>query len=554
MQPMHPLFVNRLGWGLVFAGMALVTNSGAQAVRVSAGEPNSRGALIWVQLASPGIAVAEISTSPAFSTVVQRISQSMSGSLSTNGKIRVSSLQPNTVYYYRVTNPLGNRASGRFKTLPAPGSAVPLRFGVSGDTHNSLPPYPALKNVGERQLDFFALIGDTTYGDSGTPAQTVEQYRAKYEQVLSTQLGTNFLVLARAATNWLATIDDHEVVNDFAGGSTSGTGFFNQTARYKAGMQAFFEYHPLEVTGWPDGSEARVQATPRCYRRYDLGRNATYIQTDLRSYRDSAITGSTDSAFLTASFDALRTMMSETQLQRLMQDLRDAQGQGVIWKFVMSSDPIQNLGVRGGAGDKWDGYLYERNRLLRMIHTEGIQNVVFVSADIHGTLVNDLSYSDGPGMPQTRTRAWDMSTGPVAFYNTYGPNLQSTAVSSGYSGAVSNTVYNSYTAAQKETYIQQLLNVNKLAPVGYDPIGLQGSLIQANLTAGSYSATHSYSWTEFEIGASGAAVTVTTWGTPTYSSSFVASNPQVVTGYVPQIVQQFTVQAEPIAPRPGRPR
>ncbi len=530
-------------WLGLAATLIIVTEAHAQGpVRVSAGDTTSTATTIWAQFQVPGEASIEFSRQSNFATIEKRVIRFFETTTEPK-RTRVTGFTPGQRYYYRCINADGQSASGQFKTFPLPGTSAPLRFGVSGDGATTLSPFPVLKDIPSRDLDFFAYIGDTVYADASPAATTLAQYRAKHEGVLAPRFGPNFLTVARAATNWFVTLDDHEVVNDFAGGSTSGDDLYNRSQRYQDALQSFFEYNPIETTGWPYAVEPRFFATPRLYRRLDHGRTATFILTDCRSFRDNTISGSTASAFLNASFDPNRTHLGETQLQRLLADLRDAQSKGIVWKFVTVSVPIQNLGTNAGAADKWDGFLHERTRLLKAIHTEGIRNVVFVSADIHGGLVNDLSYSEFAGGPQTRTGAWDIATGPVAFYNTYGPNLQSTAVSGNWTGVVSNTIYNGYSSEQKETYIRDLLRLNRLQPRGYDPIGLNNSLVPATLEIGSYSTTHSYTWSEFEIPADASTLRVRTWGIPAYSSSQITADPAGIVGRTPQVIQQFVVNA-----------
>lgn len=527
--------------------LGVVCGAGYAQVRVSAGEPGPTTALIWAQTRVPGVAVVELSRQPSFLPVERTIFQS-AGNVTVPVKFEVTGLTPDSTYHYRVTNPTGARATGKFKTTPLPSDRRLIRFGVSGDGETSLLPFPALSNVPARDLNFFAYIGDTVYADFGGAAQTLPQYRQKHEGVLSSAFGRAYLPAARAANHWLVTLDDHEVVNDFSGGVVTGGLRYNKSPRYVEGMTAFFEYNPLRNTGWPSDIEERLFATRRVYRRYDWGANATFILTDNRSYRDGPFaTGGGTAGFLNNSFQSGRTMMGESQLQRLIGDLRDAQSKGITWKFVAVSVPIMNLGVNSGARDKWDGYLFERTRLLRVIATENIDNVVFVSADIHGGLVNDLSYAESPTGPQIRTGAWDISTGPVAFSSTYGPNLHNTAVTGNWAGVVSTTTYDSYTDLQKELYIQNLLNQNRLGPVGYDPIGLQNSLVPATLLQGTYSATHHFTWSEFEVSEDGSQLTVTTWGVNRYSSS---TDPSSFIDRAPFVIHRFRVQAVNSGPRP----
>ncbi len=86
-------------------------------------------------------------------------------------------------------------------------------------------------------------------------SRTLSEYRARHNEVMSERFGLNTWRDLRGSTAIFATIDDHEVTNDFAGGAppSSNTADFdqngayiNETDRYKAGLQAFQEYMPIE--------------------------------------------------------------------------------------------------------------------------------------------------------------------------------------------------------------------------------------------------------------------------------------------------------------------
>ena len=67
------------------------------------------------------------------------------------------------------------RSPENSRTAPALCDETGLRFGVSGDWRGELAPYPAIRNIQQRDLDFFVLHGDTIYAENyslpGTPVQ-----------------------------------------------------------------------------------------------------------------------------------------------------------------------------------------------------------------------------------------------------------------------------------------------------------------------------------------------------------------------------------------------
>jgi phosphodiesterase/alkaline phosphatase D-like protein len=123
-------------------------------------------------------------------------------------------------------------------------------------------------------------------------------------------------------------------------------------------------------------------------------------------------------------------MLGAQQLADLKRDLADAQAAGILWKFVFCPEPVQNFGVLGGE-DRYEGYAAERTELLKYIDDSQINNVVFVTADFHGTVVNRLSYQLGPFQAQIQTNSIEIITGPVAFDKPFGPTIVDLAAAFG---------------------------------------------------------------------------------------------------------------------------
>jgi hypothetical protein len=225
----------------------------------------------------------------------------------------------------------------------------------------------------------------------------------------------------------------------------------------------------------------------------------------------------------------------------------------VLWKFVQLPEPIQNFGVLG-AEDRYEGYSAERTELLKFIKTNNLTGVVFVAADIHGSVTNNLTYQDFPGGPQIATNAWEITTGSVAFDAPFGQTVGALAGAAGLLTPSQTAFYNSLPIApdtdsslnDKDDFIKSLIN-QQVTPLGYDPIGLNNNLAQANglidatLVTGDYLVTHGYGWTKFDVDATTSKLTVTTYGVPYYSAADAAANPASIAALVPTLQAQFTV-------------
>jgi hypothetical protein len=195
-------------------------------------------------------------------------------------------------------------------------------------------------------------------------------------------------------------------VNDV---NTSATDYMNRATGFQTLENVFLQHQPIADRGTVTApSDPRTDGTRKLYFAAQWGRNALFVNTDSRSYRDlrlkTANAGADDNG--PRADNPNRTYLGATQLAWLKQTLLDAQTNGTTWKFVSVSDPIDQLGPIGGTlagtltsvnadGGKayMGGYRAERNDLLKFIADNHITNVVFLSTDDHQNRINELSYS-----------------------------------------------------------------------------------------------------------------------------------------------------------------
>lgn len=487
-------------------------------------------------------------------------------------------MSADTTYYYRVTDSVGSQATGQFKTAAALGNTTGLRFGVSGDWRGELLPYPAVKNASQRNLDFFVAMGDTIYGDVASPAnnfqqqaQSLSDYQNKHAEVYSAKGGLNGLADLRQSTAVFATIDDHEVTNDFAGGADVSTDtrfnanpagtLINDSTLYNNGMQAFQEYNPVRNETYGATGDARTAGEIKLYRNQTFGSDAALMVLDARSFRDTELADANPlnpasvGGFLASSFDPSRTMLGKQQVADLKADLLAAEQNDVTWKFIAVPEPIQNLGVVGAA-DRFEGFAAERTEILKFIDDNKIDNVVFLSADIHGTLVNNLTYQLTPLSQQLATNAFEITTGSVAYDAPFGPTVAELATAVGLLTPAQKAFYDSLPSiAAKDSFIESVTN-GALTPLGYDPLGLDANLanadgkIQAELLHGDYVATHTFGWSEFEIDQVTQQLLVTTYGINPYDTGDIANDLTGIISRTPQIVSQFRITPTSVQPVP----
>jgi phosphodiesterase/alkaline phosphatase D-like protein len=117
---------------------------------------------------------------------------------------------------------------GSFRTAPSAGVAADLRATYTGDADGTrlaggAPAYNDFEVLEAARLeggDFSILNGDTIYSDSshrsGGPATTLAEYHAAHRE----NRGYANLRELLATTPVYATMDDHEVANDYAGANS----------------------------------------------------------------------------------------------------------------------------------------------------------------------------------------------------------------------------------------------------------------------------------------------------------------------------------------------
>jgi phosphodiesterase/alkaline phosphatase D-like protein len=531
---------------------------------VSSGDVTQASAVVWTRAVETGLVVFQIATDASFAHVFDSRLALASDPL-VPVKVEFDHLNPGQHYFYRAIDASGDTIEGSFTTALKIGTHHGFHFAIVADEHGELAPFPAIKNAVTADLDLVVKLGDTIYADIPPPAATtLDEFRLKYDEVYSSHHGFDFLAELQARTPILSVIDDHEVVNDFAGGAPPGSDprfagqpadFINETPLYQNGLQAFKEYNAIEDRTYSGTGEDRFDGAPDLYRYNTYGSDAAIIITDARSFRDAELPGPANpfspadvGKFLSASFDASRTMLGDVQLARLEQDLLDARNSGITWKFVMLGEPIQNFGPIANAGDRYEGYAAERDALLKFIDDNHIENVVFVSSDSHWTSVNNLTYQTAPGGPQIASSAFEVNTLAVAS-TPPATLLPAAAFQAGLISAEQLALYNSLPNApdsdsipnDKDDFVKQILD-NYMTKLGYDPIGLESnSKIDAKLLSGDYFVGHDFGWTDFNIDPVSGNLLVTTWGISAYTATDLALDPTGIIGRNPVIVSQFEV-------------
>ena len=398
---------------------------------VAAGEVTPNSARLWARAAQPGQVLLEVASDSGFARVVHKFKVSAAPEDDLTVQRLVHGLRSDTDYWYRFTGPGIASDVGQFETAPKPGDDAVIRFGWTGDydaereageTDPFWNDFQIFDRLREEANDFNILLGDTIYSDSEVPgrlnpvALTVPQKWAKYKL----NLGEAPLALLRGAAATYSHWDDHEFVNDFSREENEfSSATINGEVLYQRGVKAFTDYAPVDYTS-RDG----------LYRTRRWGNNLELFFLDERSFRSAKATkdgvcdnpqsGSPDIAptapqdtrdlfsfvvpslsqpvsqeCLDAINDPDRTFLGAKQLKAFFHDVEHSSAR---FKVIVNELPIQQYYAL--PYDRWEGYEHERQVVLREL--QDVPNVVFITTDVHATLVNDARLQTlEPGGPST---------------------------------------------------------------------------------------------------------------------------------------------------------
>jgi uncharacterized protein YjiK/phosphodiesterase/alkaline phosphatase D-like protein/2',3'-cyclic-nucleotide 2'-phosphodiesterase (5'-nucleotidase family) len=529
---------------------------------VAAGDATSNNAILWTRTFDPNTnkgvnsnLTAQVSTDPKFGSIAFSYKvPARTDNLDHDGTVKVDAtgLASGTKYYYRFLDSAGEFSQvGTFKTAPAANTKAAIRFGYSGDYDGQLRPYSSTADFGKLNLDFFGNVGDTIYETASTgspaaadaakdPAQGLIDYHRKYLENLQPVNPGGFASLQTffASQGNYTQLDNHELGNKqlinggapslLATNSGNGTNnttydvnktgtFINQNAGFKSLIQAYTDYQPIKEKTVVAPDDARSNGTQQLYNSQQWGQNVLYINTDTRSYRDVRLK-TTDAAGNGTNTDDTgaradnpdRTLLGKTQLAWLKQNLLDAQKNGVAWKFVAVSDPIDQLGAIGSGADggkSWiGGYRAERNEILKFIADNGIKNVIFLSADDHQNRVNELTYLDNINDPtsiRVLPSAISVVDGPIG---ATGPDT------------ITDHSFANIKALADKLVAKQV--TDKINPIGLDPnfAGLKNVYREGNPNADTtrqaidFYSPDTFNYTTFDVSADGKTLNVAVQG------------------------------------------
>lgn len=417
---------------------AELTNQPILAIQV--GDVTATSAVIWGRSDGESRLFVDFSTSPNFKGRVQtRRGPQVSAETDFTGSVDLTGLRPDTTYYYQVRFVSGMERwngtlqglIGRFRTAPEIDQAHSVRFvwaaDMAGQGWGRNPNlkitafdgeviqggYVVFDVMRKLQPDFAIFSGDMIYADGPAPptapipeivgggtwvndppkdfvAVSLDQFRANWKYNLGDSKFQRFLAETPIYVQW----DDHEATNNWYPTEILTAEPYNglpAKVLAQRAKQAFFEYNPIRGE--------------QIFRNYNHGRHLELFMLDERSFR-----GPNDK-----NTEPTLEMLGAEQLRWIKQSLKASR---VTWKVIASDDPLSI--VTGGPGDydAWaqndrrvQGREAELRGLLKFIKDEDIENVVWITADVHFPAA--IFYDPSRAVFQDFNSFWEFVIGPI---------------------------------------------------------------------------------------------------------------------------------------------
>lgn len=385
---------------------------------VASGDPLTDRVMLWTRVTAPqGITsvsgTVRVYRDPALQQLHSQRSFVTDASRDFTVKLDFDGLLPGQAWYYQFTA-LGEQSPiGRARTIPTQTDRARFVACTCGDYSRGL--WNAYARIAQRNdLDAVIHLGDYIYETdrdrvrAHQPPQDVwelDHYRARYA---SYRIEPELQELHRQHPMiWVW--DDHETVDGaWMNGADPNDHIPELHGDYQdrkaAALQAALEWLPIRSVD-PGNPE-------RIYRQFAWGDLLDLLMLDTRRIgRDQQGEGTVDGDFFRqtdAPFnDASRTILGSEQTSWLEDELTRSQQRDARWRLIGNQvvfSQIKVVGAPDDAGavyanpDQWDGYKGSRERLLDTIENGAIDNVVFLTGDVHASMVYEASRDPHGGL------------------------------------------------------------------------------------------------------------------------------------------------------------
>jgi alkaline phosphatase D len=396
------------GGGAVAAARTAGHDAPAITHGVVVGDVTARSAVLWARGDREGTAMVHLSGGRH--DRVERLRFRAADDYT--GQVLLTGLKPETTYRYKVGS-----TRGSFETAPEDDDTERVRLAFGGDVagqnvcRDAGEGFPIMDTIRKLRPDVFVGLGDMIYADNACdpvgrygnaqvpggfgPATDLAGFWAHWRYNRADGASQRLL----ASTSYVGVWDDHEVVNDFGplSDTRSMPPYTPGVHLLPIGLEAFIDYTPIAIA---------ANTPKRLYRALRWGKHLELFVLDTRQYRDA--NSASDSP------DRPKTMLGREQLTWLKDRLAASDA---TWKVIVSSVPMSiptgfpPTGGRDGWAnfDQTTGFEEELLDILRFMESEGIENTVWITTDVH--FAEAFKYQPFPSNPDFVV--YELATGPL---------------------------------------------------------------------------------------------------------------------------------------------
>ena len=243
--------------------------------------------------------------------------------------------------------------------------------------------YHAHQHLAQEDLDFAVHLGDYIYEGAGDQRRSAVRTCRRTRSPRSTTTGSAtrqyksdpHLQAVHAAFPWIVTWDDHETENDYAGLAPENPAdpADNQPdfpSRRARAYQAYYEHMPLRASQLPVGPDLQLYPATPLRRPASRSTCSTRASTGRTARRPTARSRTRDRRLLRRGTRSRAPIEGDAQQDWLVRGLRQSNAE---WNLLANQVPFApndtnvDPAVRTLGGEKWDGYPFDRQRVLDVI-------------------------------------------------------------------------------------------------------------------------------------------------------------------------------------------
>lgn len=380
------------------------------ALGVASGDPHRTGFTLWtrligadlISLEAPMRVTWEIAEDDGFRRIVRAGAVIAAAGSGHSLHIDIDGLRPGRVYFYRFQAGGARSTTGHARTLPR--EAARFRIALTSCQHWEHGHFNAYADMCAHEPDIVVQLGDYIYEKSFGVGPDIRRfplgdphdlygYRARHALYKTEP----FLCEAHRLTTWIASPDDHEVENDYAGavgGVTRDPADFMR--RRTAAYQAYLEHMPLSLARRWQGGSARF------YGSMDIGNLVRLYLLDTRQHRalqPCAPIGQAQGALTPRTCSDLespsRSILGAAQEAWATSSFRNAQP---IWTVIAQQTLFSPLELAQAPesmiwSDAWDGYPHSRRVFMDALASGSAKNTLILGGDVHSFWHNEIAHA-----------------------------------------------------------------------------------------------------------------------------------------------------------------